>query len=257
MKTPQTKEQLLLIAEKTRTKFIKINPTINEDIPIKSSKIGGIPYWKHSIPYPKISGKVAKLMAQINFEDLKGLSLEDFPEKGILQFYFPEGDDMWGLTFDESPSNIKVIYHEDTTEPSYTSKEIKKASLNDDDGMPYEQPCSLSFSESSELLSLSDEYQSSQQYNFDSLSDELNDYMYDELSNAGSKLGGYAYFTQSDPRAYGEPNKVKDWVLLLQIDTDDEAGIMWGDCGVANWFISREDLKKRDFSKVLFNWDCC
>ena len=30
-----------------------------------------------------------------------------------------------------------------------------------------------------------------------------------------------------------------------------------GDMGVANFFISPEDLEKRDFSHVLFYWDCC
>lgn len=43
------------------------------------------------------------------------------------------------------------------------------------------------------------------------------------------------------------------------MDTDDVNGmdIMWGDCGVANFFIHPDDLKNKDFSKVLYNWDCC
>ncbi|MDE5859478.1 MAG: DUF1963 domain-containing protein, partial [Oscillospiraceae bacterium] len=32
--------------------------------------------------------------------------------------------------------------------------------------------------------------------------------------------------------------------------------IMWGDMGVANFFISENDLKNLDFSKVAYNWDC-
>ena len=32
---------------------------------------------------------------------------------------------------------------------------------------------------------------------------------------------------------------------------------MWGDSGVANFFIDSEDLEKRDFSKVFYTWDCC
>ena len=31
---------------------------------------------------------------------------------------------------------------------------------------------------------------------------------------------------------------------------------MWGDCGVGNFFINAEDLKRLDFSNVLYNWDC-
>ena len=32
--------------------------------------------------------------------------------------------------------------------------------------------------------------------------------------------------------------------------------ICWGDLGVGNFFINREALKRRDFSRVLYNWDC-
>lgn len=68
------------------------------------------------------------------------------------------------------------------------------------------------------------------------------DDMMDRLQCDDSHIGGYLYFTQSVPREYEAAYQNCDTVLL-QIDTDDE--IMWGDCGVANFFISAEDLAKR------------
>lgn len=68
------------------------------------------------------------------------------------------------------------------------------------------------------------------------------------------QIGGYAYFTQSDPR----DNKMvdlKEDLLLLQIDTAEK--IMFGDYGVANFFIHPEDLINKQFDKAWFNWDCC
>jgi uncharacterized protein YwqG len=82
------------------------------------------------------------------------------------------------------------------------------------------------------------------------LNDDEADEFYDYADNCGSKVGGYAFFTQSDSR-----DVTQDWVLLLQLDSD--AHIMWGDCGVANWFIRREDLIARQFNRILFTWDCC
>jgi uncharacterized protein YwqG len=68
-------------------------------------------------------------------------------------------------------------------------------------------------------------------------------------------IGGYPYFTQDDPRWV---NDYKDYTtLLLQLDTDDTSGIMWGDAGVGNFFIKPKDLKSLNFSDVLYNWDCC
>ena len=65
---------------------------------------------------------------------------------------------------------------------------------------------------------------------------------------------GYPAFTQSDPRYYNKEYS-KYNTLLLQIDTDEN--IMWGDSGVANFFIDKEDLENNNFNNILYNWDCC
>ena len=82
------------------------------------------------------------------------------------------------------------------------------------------------------------------------------DYFYDQLSTAGHRLLGYPFFTQYDPR---EPEGPYD-TLLFQLDSDMAEDrkdlVLWGDCGVGNFFINREDLLRRDFSRILYNWDC-
>ena len=84
-------------------------------------------------------------------------------------------------------------------------------------------------------------------------------YMSEELSGLGHKMLGYPGFIQFDPRRDDEDMKCYD-TLLLQIDSDmDEEGedyVLWGDCGIANLFINKEALIKRDFSNILYNWDC-
>ena len=70
---------------------------------------------------------------------------------------------------------------------------------------------------------------------------------------------GYPFFTQSDPR-YGDLMD-EFGTLLLQIDSEGEPGtgkdrILWGDVGIGGFFINEENLKRGDFSRVLFNWDC-
>jgi uncharacterized protein YwqG len=63
-----------------------------------------------------------------------------------------------------------------------------------------------------------------------------------------------SFLPKSDPRQYNA--NIQDYILLFQLDSEDaENEIMWGDSGVGNFFIHPEDLKKRDFSKVLYNWD--
>ena len=55
---------------------------------------------------------------------------------------------------------------------------------------------------------------------------------------------------------YDPRNDEEHDVLLFQLDSE-EGSVMWGDCGVANFFINADALKRMDFSDVLYNWDCC
>ena len=47
------------------------------------------------------------------------------------------------------------------------------------------------------------------------------------------------------------------WVLLAQFDSDDDANMMWGDCGALYWLIRPEDLAARRFEAAMFTWQCC
>jgi uncharacterized protein YwqG len=39
------------------------------------------------------------------------------------------------------------------------------------------------------------------------------------------------------------------WVLLLQIDSDERAKVTWGDSGSFSYWIKQTDLEKRDFER--------
>lgn len=66
---------------------------------------------------------------------------------------------------------------------------------------------------------------------------------YENLTKlSGSKIDGYPYFTQDDPRPYSTNTESEPFILLLQIDSDKEGKIYWGDCGVANFFIQPSRL---------------
>lgn len=46
------------------------------------------------------------------------------------------------------------------------------------------------------------------------------------------------------------------WHLLIQIDTDDSLGMMWGDGGTLYWMARRDDLAAGRLTNVLFTWQC-
>jgi uncharacterized protein YwqG len=60
----------------------------------------------------------------------------------------------------------------------------------------------------------------------------------------------------NDARAKLLEENRSDWVLLLQIDSDDFCEMMWGDCGMLYFWIRKEDLAARNFDDVWMILQC-
>ena len=238
------------------------------------SKVGGLPYWDPGLPYPVDSqGNQMTLLAQLNFAQL---GTEDpLPRAGVLQFFIGQ-DDGFGIDYDEPDrqKNFRVVYHPEP-DPALTLEQIqalelpthveadlctpviREAAFTAEKTVGYMGPgdCRFDalFREAVQAVTGEDIGDKHEYQYFDGAD---RDYLYDQLSAAGHRLLGYPFFTQYDPR---EPDSPYD-TLLFQLDSDmaDDRKdlVLWGDCGVGNFFINREDLLRRDFSRVLYNWDC-
>ena len=222
-----------------------------------SSKVGGFPHWLLGTDYPKGSdGELLNFMAQINFSEIP--ELEGFPRVGLVQF-FVGTNDMYGLDF-ENPTeqkDFKVVYHENI-ETDETKLVTDFSFVKAPKHSPFSSPTSYSvtFQKTQERISTTDfSFQEAVMESIFSDIDEnarydLVDAIAEKSLSDGHKIGGYGHFTQEDPRVDSHE------VLLLQLDTDNEFGLMWGDSGIGNFFISADDLAKCDFSNVMYNWDC-
>jgi len=61
----------------------------------------------------------------------------------------------------------------------------------------------------------------------------------------------------NDPRAKELEKEANDWILLLQIDSDnDKTGMMWGDAGRLYFWIKKEDLKNKNFDNAWMVSQC-
>jgi uncharacterized protein YwqG len=60
----------------------------------------------------------------------------------------------------------------------------------------------------------------------------------------------------NDPRAAALRPGAVDWRLLMQIDTDDAAGIMWGDVGRIYYWIHRDALAAQRWSDTRLCLQC-
>ena len=244
--------------ESSTKPFIRIRTKAGSS-PLYESKFSGFPYLPKGFAHPlDQNGLPMRLLAQYRLDKIP--PLPDMPTEGMLQFFLSQTDGVFGYDFNNltKPDHFRVIYHPTVTEDLdqlETNFSYLSFDEEEEEGFPIDQEYALSFELSEEVIGLSD-------YRFEQLpisfDEDKEDDIWDAwetLSNDGHKIGGYAVFTQTDPR---DGKEYKDYsILLLQIDSEEEDGIMWGDSGVGNFFIRPEDLRKRDFTRVLYTWDCC
>ena len=74
------------------------------------------------------------------------------------------------------------------------------------------------------------------------------------------QIGGYPNPVQGDDME-GECASLiggiaSEWRLLLQLDTDDDAGMMWGDMGSIYFWVRERDARARDFSRIWMILQC-
>lgn len=216
------------------------------------SRVGGRPFLPQSTPYPHTAdGDPLLFLAQVNFSQMP--RLEGFPASGLLSF-FVGTDDLYGLDPDEpdKQDGFRVLYFSKSQMEDAPRTDFGFLSHFEDLMSPLMDPFQsfkMVFHTAEEVLSLAD-YRFPQLTGVDPLSEETEDLDLD-CDGTGHKVGGYASFTQEDPRGEleGEP-----YELLLQLDLDTP--LMWGDSGVGHFFIRPSDLARLDFSRVLYHWDC-
>lgn len=237
------------------------------------SKLGGLPYLPDGETPPADSqGRQLRLLAQICCQDLS--DLPDFPHEGLLQFFVLD-DDMTGLEMSDltRQDTFRIVYYP-VFDKLITEEDVASRIspyIEEEGAFPVDGCYGLKFRTAPEGLSAEDyrfdhlfvkefnkEFPDAKAHTLLDLDDELTDYIYESSKGTGHKAGGYPFFTQDDPRDSDRSLRDLD-TLLLQIDSDfdeDEDRILWGDGGVCNFFISREALKQKDFSRVAYNWDC-
>lgn len=258
--------------------YVQLELDLSHAPSIFESKFGGTGYVPHDGAIPvNAKNQQLRLLAQIACD---GLTLQNFPSKGLLQFWVYD-DDLSGADFYHPTvqNGFRILYHE-SVDPTVTEAEVLEKTLpfpEDESFFPVEKEVALKPVKAAESLSFNDyrfENVFAEKFNQRSPEEPIQS-LYDldidpwdieepackqfiENSGWGHKIGGFPAFTQSDPRDCTE-NADRFDTLLLQIDSgtiDDSHEIMWGDSGICNFFIHSEALRNCDFSEVLYNWDC-
>jgi uncharacterized protein YwqG len=273
---PQLKPFARKIAD-SKLSHIDVMPVIAPTTPWES-KLRGVPYYPKDKPWPRdVDGKPLVMLVQLDFSEMPALA--GYPTEGIVQIYISAGyipeKQMWGMRNDNAhktelgrladQSYFRVIYFPRVSrnaenlitaapavefDEEYSFPAMDEARLTFASGWSYVRPEDYRFRRFFGLDGA--EFFGRLEPDKSDVEDAYEKFMGGQQYVA--RIGGYSRVEQMDPRLEFPD---EDWILLFSLDSEGHGGyaVGWGDGGVGNFYIRPEDLARRDFSKVIYNWD--
>lgn len=252
-------------------------PGTDDDRAIAASKLGGLPDLAPGTTWPTRDGRPLAFLLQINLADVPAVPSEPtLPSSGLLSFYFDYDEQPWG--FDPADRSAVVVLYQTECEKLVRTAAPDGAFANKlDEGDPF-NPHSCDFEVVKSYIDPEEMPWTDEQ--FDRALDEISDFEEEHAEERGPRhqLLGHASGRQNVMREecqlasngvycggseYEDPKRAatlaqhaSDWTLLLQLDTDENIGWVWGDMGRLFFWIRKQDLAVGDFSNVWFVLQC-
>lgn len=244
------------------------------DIPIGSSKFGGLPDLPAHISFPKYYNDYLSFLAQLNLQEVSPYDKENLlPKTGILYFFYDVVDQPWGFDKDDKEC-FKVFYFDgdakELTRTSYPEKTEEyfplpayKATFNE----------IVSFPEEVTGIALNDEeldkyylfrgstmQQTGKVESEGKVSTHPMHYMFGVPFNIQNNVFEDIIYYDNEEKIDWDSKEIKqkrnEMVLLFQMDSDDDIDVMWGDAGMLYFCIDKNDLQNERFDKTKFTLQC-
>ncbi len=223
---------------------------------ILDDKIGGMPYLPIGESYPvDKNGQMMGLVLQVK---LKNIKLDGWPNSGFLEIFTDRSLDY--------PCQYEIRYYDEGLEYQTELPNVELEEFIVDEPIKIEleetichKPLS-NFDGEETLINIAEELFGQNFNTFEELdsfidTDDFYVEFMDALSNPYGTIGGYADFTQSDPREYEGEERTE---CILKLDSClDSKRLYIGDAGILFVLISKEDIVNKNFKNGLVDWDCC
>lgn len=261
-------ERLVPVLQSSARQSIRLR--VSEPCEEPVSRLGGAPNLPPDIEWPASSGgSPLAFLAQLDLSAIPSIPGMELPSEGALFFFYDSVEQAWGF----SPAHAgcwKVVF----TSQKLNSIPLRPAPAGLDNDSRF-APFSLAASLESTFPALDP----ATMEELDITEDEFDGLLdLQEAEGTIHRIGGFPDEIQGDValkaqlvsngidcgdgkgyetgEARGLNAGAADWLLLLQLDSEDEAGMMWGDVGRLYFMIHKADLDDRRFDKVWTVLQC-
>jgi uncharacterized protein YwqG len=238
------------------------------------SKMGGLPNLPGGLAWPQWKGKPLAFLCQLDLSELPAEpGLPEFPRTGCLYFFYDPEQSTWGFDPKDKgswqvlyvPDNVRDCPPRDAPEHLDSSSIFREKPIAfsllqtypnwEDDRV---RALGLSAKQFDEYVTLCTSVFMSQPFHYlfgHPFPIQGNDMDLEcQLVSAGLYCGDRSGYESKQAEELG-PRRA-DWTLLLQLDSDDETRMMWGDGGMLYFWIRKDDLQAGRFENCWMILQC-
>ena len=230
------------------------------------SYLGGQPALPDSIARPSKNDKPLEFLASIDLEEVAATGVVPWlPDTGRLLFFYDIDEQPWGFDPDDRGS-WAVIHVTDSPHDSLDQREaLPKLPVRFEkfDSVPsWERASSLGMEMSETdgnvfydgLYELDEDQEEHQISGFPNVMQGDGMELESQLASNGINVGDATGYESAEARQL--ESGADDWRLLLQISSDDDLDVMFGDCGLIYFWVKEQDAIRGDFSNVWLILQC-
>ena len=233
-------------------------PAEESSLPVGVSKLGGQPDLPAEIPWPVWNNLPQSFIAQIHLDDLCSYDAQRvLPPRGMLWFFY----DAQQQTFGENPKDVggwRVLFKEDLSTLQRTSFPAQLPTHSRFSACSIRFACELTLPQQPQLELATFDWTAEEVRRYETLLSQFPDPA--DRAAIHHRMLGHADALQDDMRLQSQlmthgvtrsddlhidelSKGAPDWQLLLQVDSDEHAGMRWATAGMIYYWIKLANLQ--------------
>ncbi len=238
-------------------------------IPIGKSRLGGGPDLPEGSAWPEWRGVPLAFVAQIALDEMPAIPDSGLPGAGLLSFFHEPEQRVWGfdpaergawrvvwsgpeetLSTRAIPDGVpkaaryravRLVPAIEVSHVDFESDELEALGMSPDEQLAFVEATERTDPLAHRMLGHPDTIQGDMRLECQLVSNGL---------YAGDTSG------YDDPRAIELRPGAADWQLLLQVDSDPDARMMWGDGGRLYFWMTEDAIRRRDWDAAWMVLQC-